>query len=115
MKRRTDFFTPFIAACVAFGLTLAAALAAVGGLNHVLARTARGRLAGRPWTAQPLPPEPRLQIDPEADLKAVEQGWAERLNGYAWVDRRRGLARIPIDRAMQIMLRRGFPVERSPR
>jgi hypothetical protein len=48
------------------------------------------------------PPEPRLQVDPAADiarLHAVEQ---ERLAGYGWVDRNAGTVHIPIDRAMQL-------------
>ena len=31
------------------------------------------------------------------------------LNSYGWVDRTSGIARIPIDRAMQLVLERGLP------
>jgi hypothetical protein len=31
------------------------------------------------------------------------------LNSYAWVDRRKQIVRIPIDRAMQLIAERGLP------
>lgn len=50
-----------------------------------------------------IPPQPRLQPHPTLDL-AVERGReTARLDGYAWVDRSAGIARIPIARAMQIL------------
>ena len=54
-------------------------------------------------------PQPRLLIKPGAslaELRAVEDA---DLNSYGWVDRTSGVARIPIDRAMQLLLERGLP------
>jgi hypothetical protein len=31
------------------------------------------------------------------------------LNGYGWVDREHGVARIPIDRAIDLLAQRGLP------
>lgn len=58
-------------------------------------------------------PEPRLQVSPSRDW--AEYAAAERrlLDGYGWVDRRGGIVRIPVDRAMAIRLRRGFPARRE--
>jgi hypothetical protein len=53
------------------------------------------------------PPEPRLQMDPRGDLAAVRQQEAEALGGYGWVDRDAGIARIPIERAMELLAKRG--------
>ena len=39
----------------------------------------------------------------------LRQGEAEKLSSYGWVDKDGGVARIPIDRAMEVMLQRGFP------
>ncbi len=33
----------------------------------------------------------------------------EKLTSYGWVDKEGGIARIPIDRAMEVMLQKGFP------
>jgi hypothetical protein len=35
-------------------------------------------------------------------------GETEKLTSYGWVDKEGGIARIPIDRAMEVMLQRGF-------
>ena len=58
-----------------------------------------------------LPPrtfgEPQLQSNPRADLTELRAAQASRLHGYAWVDRGRGLARIPIEQAMALIAARG--------
>jgi hypothetical protein len=55
------------------------------------------------------PPAPRLQTDPKSDLvrlRSYERGELDRLG---WADRDRDLVRIPIDRAMQLLVERGLP------
>ena len=53
-----------------------------------------------------LPPEPRLQTTPEPDLKQIRAVEDQILGSYAWVDRARGVVRIPIDRAMDLLAAR---------
>ena len=48
-----------------------------------------------------LPPPPRLQIDPRADLDLLKLQNQEVLNSYGWVDRKQGIVRIPIERAIE--------------
>jgi hypothetical protein len=36
------------------------------------------------------------------------------LNTYGWIDRQNGIVRLPIDRAMQLLLQRGLPVRSAP-
>jgi hypothetical protein len=59
-------------------------------------------------------PAPRLQDDPAADRLRVQQEQLERLNSYGWVDRHAGIARIPIDRAMDILAKSGLPDIKGP-
>jgi hypothetical protein len=54
-------------------------------------------------------PQPRLLINPGASLKQVRTAEDADLNSYGWVDRTSGIARIPIHRAMQLLLERGLP------
>jgi hypothetical protein len=61
---------------------------------------------------QMLPPEPRLQITPGMDYSARMQRETEQLNSYGWVDPRGGIARIPIDRAMDIIAAEASPAGR---
>jgi len=56
-----------------------------------------------------VPPEPRLEPHPAEQLKALRQHEDEVLGTYGWVDRKAGVVRIPIDRAMDLMAQRGFP------
>lgn len=52
-------------------------------------------------------PKPALQASPKEDLARIEFEQRTALSGHAWVDRSKGLARIPIDEAMRIIAARG--------
>lgn len=54
-------------------------------------------------TARPVPPSPRLQPAPVAELDAALAQQRARLHGYAWQDRQHTTARIPIERAMALL------------
>lgn len=57
--------------------------------------------------------EPALQIHPVADLDAYRAQEAELLNSYGWVDKGAGVARIPIDRAIDLISEQGLPARKS--
>ncbi len=52
------------------------------------------------------PPAPRLQVDPRGDLDQLRATEQAQLDGYGWVDRHAGTVRIPIDRAMHLLVER---------
>jgi hypothetical protein len=52
------------------------------------------------------PPEPRLQVDPAADIARLHATERQQLDGYGWVDRQAGTVHIPIHRAMQLLTER---------
>jgi hypothetical protein len=54
-------------------------------------------------------PEPRLEVKPGASLAELRAAEDADLNSYGWIDRNTGTVRIPIDRAMQLLLDRGLP------
>ncbi len=58
----------------------------------------------------PLPPEPRLQTDEYGEWDAIFRAQNSLLDGYEYIDEEAGTARIPISRAMDIMVQRGMPV-----
>ncbi|MCS0493990.1 hypothetical protein NVS89_02695 [Ancylobacter sp. MQZ15Z-1] len=60
-------------------------------------------------TARQEPPGPRLEVSPESDRRAIEAASRARLQGYGWADQPAGRVRIPIDRAMQMLARDGWP------
>lgn len=70
-----------------------------------------------PGPAQRVPrvfAEPQLQRDPEADLARMQAEQRARLNGYAWVDREHGVARMPVAEAMRMLAARGADAYRAP-
>lgn len=81
---------------------LAAGLTAIVLLMYLLAHTWL-RTTEPPLGTQP--PEPRLQGHPAAGLVAERAREQALLDSYAWVDRDAGIARIPVDRAMDIVAR----------
>jgi hypothetical protein len=56
----------------------------------------------------PIPPGPRLRPSPPRDLAELHAVDREALTTYGWVDQSRGVARIPIDRAMSIVVDKGL-------
>jgi hypothetical protein len=52
---------------------------------------------------------PHLQIAPQEDLEQFRAREEAELNSYGWVDRTSGVVRIPIARAMNLLLERGLP------
>lgn len=53
--------------------------------------------------------QPRLQVDPLAELSLLNARATERLHSTGWVDRDAGVVHIPIDRAMALLVERGLP------
>jgi hypothetical protein len=51
-------------------------------------------------------PAPRLQSAPVFDLMALRREKDAMLNEYRWIDRERGIVRIPIERAMELVVQR---------
>jgi hypothetical protein len=61
-----------------------------------------------------LPPEPRLQAEPKVELKDLEADEAAILSSYGWIDPNKGIVRIPIDEAIEIVSQKGLPSKPSP-
>lgn len=72
--------------------------------------------------ASPIPearlprPRPRgaLQADPNGDMARLRASEDAVLGSYAWVDRGAGIARIPIERAMELVAEHGLPTAPEP-
>ena len=55
------------------------------------------------------PPAPRLQTDAPDDLQEMRLREKALLESYGWVDRQNGIAHIPIERAIALLIERGLP------
>jgi hypothetical protein len=90
---------------VAAGLVAILLLVAAASLGSY--RLLHPDRAGGPPAAPAAVPAPRLQSAPASDLTALRRQKDAMLGEYRWIDRRGGVVRIPIDRAMQLMSERG--------
>jgi len=57
----------------------------------------------------------RSSEDLYGQLRSLRQSEEETLSSYGWVDRKAGIVRIPIDRAMDLVAERGVPKGKGPR
>jgi hypothetical protein len=98
------------------GLTLVvlATVFVLWGLFHFfVGRDEKSYGAGAPLSPEALsalkePPQPRLQQSPPIDLRDMRAAEDKLLHRYTWVDRDKGVVRIPIERAMDLVVERGL-------
>jgi len=58
--------------------------------------------------AQKLPPEPRLQAHATQDMREMRANEDRLLHQYAWIDPDKGIVRIPVDKAMDLVVERSL-------
>lgn len=63
--------------------------------------------------ARGVPPGPRLEVTPAEDLKRIRESEDQILGSYSWVDRENGIIRLPIARAMELVVERGLPTRKA--
>jgi hypothetical protein len=59
-------------------------------------------------------PTPRLQENPATELARMRAEEQRRVDSYGWVDRKAGIAHIPVERAMDILAKTGLPKVAAP-
>ena len=102
--------------CIAAGVlavTVAVVFVAVRWTFDFLGARHRSKPSEFPLAAEEhgrLPPEPRLEEIDRLEARSAEKqsgqevtSESHRLDSYGWVDRKSGIVRIPIDRAMKII------------
>ena len=57
-----------------------------------------------------LPTGPQLQVNPRQDLLRFRAEQERSLESYSWENRDAGTVRVPIERAMELLLQKGLPV-----
>jgi hypothetical protein len=108
-ERRDVSFRPLVSAGIGLVIVLIATVVGMEGLfDYLAARAARHSTPASPLAPvgrQP-PPEPRLQTEPIQDLAELRAREETTLGSYGWVDRQAGIVRIPITRAMELLVER---------
>jgi hypothetical protein len=95
---------------VTIGLVL---LIAAGVFKYFSASQSLGAPASPFANASQIPPAPRLQTEPKLDLEHLRAREDRLLHTYEWIDPNAGIVRIPIERAMELVLQRGLPVRQQ--
>lgn len=60
-----------------------------------------------------LPLGPQLQVNPRQDWLKFHEQQEQELETYEWENRGSGIVRVPIERAMDLLLQKGLPVQNS--
>lgn len=63
--------------------------------------------------AQQFPPAPRIEDHPAVEIQELHESENKILSTYGWTDKNNGIVRIPIDKAMDLQLERGFPTRKE--
>ncbi len=91
-------------------LIMAISYLTVEGLLHLISGSHGASALGQSAVGEKSRfPEPRLQVNPTADLAISEKASESELHSYGWVDRSAGVVHLPIERAMQLLIERGLP------
>jgi hypothetical protein len=66
-----------------------------------------------PMATSQEPPRPRVEEHPQIELHDLRREEEQRLSTYGWTDKSHTGVHIPIDRAMELQLERGYPVRKA--
>jgi hypothetical protein len=107
-EERDVAFRPILLVAVFLALLSGSTIGLMYALNRSLAaRETRESPPPNPLAesyAPRTPPSPRLQENPRLDLEALHARERGLLESYAWIDRAAGRVRIPIARALALMV-----------
>lgn len=102
---------PIVIAGIGLAVLVLVALGSMRLLfDYYLAREIREGPAANPLAlaeGERVPPEPRLLPHPIEQLRELRAREDDVLQTYGWIDRDKGIVRIPIERAMQLVAERG--------
>jgi hypothetical protein len=97
-----------------FGAALAIVIVLSAGIVTLFQLYAGSRYARRQAPRPPLAvtreaTEPRLQVNAPNELRTMREAEERTLNSYGWVVPQTETVRIPIERAIEILARKGLP------
>lgn len=99
---------PLVVATVAVFALIALAFVVIAGLLFVTGSQPSDTSNVLQENSAQLPPEPRLEQNPNLDGDRIVSEAAQQLEGYGWVAQRDGLAHIPIERSKELLLEKGI-------
>jgi hypothetical protein len=116
-KRDLPIKTITVALVLVGALILLGLAVSLGVFNLLSGRGAPGAPPAPPQASgneTDLRREPPLLVDAPKDLAGMRAAENKILTTYGWTDQEAGRVRIPIDRAMALLLERGLPAPAPP-
>jgi hypothetical protein len=101
---------------VALGIVLVVAGLVCWGLFRYFSAHAVNQAASESPFAdtRQLPLGPQLQVNPREDWLKFREEQEKSLQTYAWENRTAGTVRVPIEEAMELLVKKGVPVQGAP-
>lgn len=101
---------------VLLGIVLVVACLACWGLfRYFSAHSVDQAASDSPFAdTRQLPLGPQLQVNPREDWLKFREEQEQALETYAWENRTAGTVRVPIEEAMELLVKKGLPVQVAP-
>ena len=101
---------------MALGIVLVVAALTSWGLFRYFSTHAVNQAASESPFAdtRQLPLGPQLQVNPREDWLKFREEQEKSLETYAWENRSAGTVRVPIEEAMELLVKKGLPVQGAP-
>jgi len=108
---------PLILIAAGLAITVAIVGVLIYGIFQYLGAHPAASVQANPMSAgnAQIPPAPRIEEHPAIEIQQLHAEEEHTLSTYGWVDKKAGVVRIPIDRAMELQLERGFPTRKEPK
>lgn len=107
---------PIVLTAIGLALTVVIVGVIVYGTFHYLATHSVTSFKASPMTVfdSQIPPVPRIEEHPAIEIQQLHAQEDQTLSTYGWVDKGKGMVRIPLARAMELQMERGFPTRKEP-
>jgi hypothetical protein len=114
-ETRDARIAPIVLTGVGLALTVAIVGFVVYGIFRYLETHPTTSARANPMSAEEsqIPPTPRIEEHPAIEIQQLHAQENSILSTYGWTDKKAGVVRIPIDRAMELQLERGFPTRKE--
>jgi hypothetical protein len=117
LKYETEDFSPRGIRWFTAGLAVLAVTVLVS-MGWLLWALSDGRPPGQGLVTPTVPapnmsPAPDLQVASSRDYEEMRAAEEAQLHSYGWINRDAGIAAIPIERAMELLVKRGLPVQKA--
>jgi hypothetical protein len=110
-----DFRQVMLTALGLFGLLIFGLLVSWGSYRFFFERSEDpGTFPATFTTPERFPPAPTVQQNPHKELVVMHAAEDSVLHSYGWVRKKDGIVRVPIDRAMELLVQKGLPARTKP-